>query len=119
MSIINWHLLFCGLADKKWAILSIRNLSGLRWEIGKIYPCIYKVKLATIGSLHIFPLNFKNLVPIKFIILKDSNHFIVQITLILYPRNNDITKITKRLNHIQPNIDLTYGRENNITWILY
>ena len=52
--------------------------------------------------------------PFKLIILNDSYHFhYIDDILFIYPRNNDLTNITDRLNSIEPTIDLTYEPETN------
>ena len=52
----------------------------------------------------------------KFIIRKDSNYFrYIDDISYIYPRNNDFTKITDRLNNVEPSINFTYKQENNNT----
>ena len=59
----------------------------------------------------IFACQFLEFGPFKFIIPKDSNHFCY--ILLIYPQNNELTKITDRLNKIEPTIDFAYEQETN------
>ena len=64
-------------------------------------------------SLHIF---FLNLVPFEFITPKDSSYFYyIDDILLINLQNNDFTKITDRLNKMEPTIDFNYKLETNNT----
>ena len=53
--------------------------------------------------------------PFKFIIPKDSRYFChVDDILFIYPRNNDLTKITDKLNKIECTIDFNYNTSLSI-----
>ena len=55
------------------------------------------------GALACLFLEFLESGPFKFIIPKDSNYFYyTDDILLIYPQDNDLTKITDRLNNIEP-----------------
>ena len=64
-----------------------------------------------------FFLEFLESGPLEFIIPNDSNYFFyIDDILLIYPQDNDLAKITDRLNNIEPTIDFTYEQETTSTF---
>ena len=74
------------------------------------------MSLSLSGVLACLFLEFLNSGHFKFMTPRNSNYFRhTDDILLIYPRNNDVTKITDRLYNFEPNINFTYELENNNT----